>query len=90
MLVISLMKLDLYIGIAAIIITTGSFLPQVIKAHKTKHTADLSLPMYLLFSTGVGLWVIYGVLTHAWPIIIANATILVLSSYILFLKIKHG
>lgn len=84
------METGFYLGIVAAILTTTAFLPQVIKAHKTKHTVDLSLFMYLLFSSGVFLWTIYGFMIHSTPVIIANIVTLLLSLYILYLKVRHG
>jgi len=78
------------LGASAAIFTTAAFLPQVIKAHKTRHTKDLSLAMYLMFITGLILWTIYGVLLKQAPIIAANGVTLMLSVYILYLKIKYG
>ena len=46
--------------------------------------------MYVLFSGGVGLWLIYGVLTASWPIIAANLITLILSALVLVLKLRHG
>jgi len=45
--------------------------------------------MYSLFSMGVGLWLLYGVILESWPIIIANAITLALAGSVLFLKIRH-
>jgi MtN3 and saliva related transmembrane protein len=79
-----------YIGIAAAILTTVSFFPQVMKTHNTKHTKDLSLVMYLLFSIGLMLWTVYGFYLNDMPIIVANTVTLAMSLYILFLKVKYG
>jgi len=80
----------LIIGSLAGMLTTASFLPQVIKAHQTKHTKDLSLSMYVLTVCGQALWLAYGLYLNSLPIILANAITLVLGSYILYLKIKYG
>lgn len=79
-----------YIGIIAAILTTAAFFPQVIKVYQTKHTKDLSLWMYIAFSCGLLLWVVYGISLNSWPIIIANIITLLLSLYLLVLKIKYG
>jgi MtN3 and saliva related transmembrane protein len=79
-----------WIGCLAAILTTISFIPQVWQICKTRHTQDISLRMYLLFTSGVGLWLIYGILLAAWPIIIANAVTLVLAGTVLILKLRHG
>lgn len=52
------------IGFFAAILTTISFLPQVVKVWQSRSAKDVSLVMYLLFSLGVSLWLIYGVLMH--------------------------
>lgn len=77
------------IGTIAAICTTISFLPQVIKVHRTKHTSDLSLPMYVIFSFGVFLWMCFGFLTGFLPIILANAITLVFCVYILAMKMRY-
>ncbi len=77
------------IGNIAAILTTISFLPQVIKTIKTKDTDSLSFPMYLMFVTGVTLWLIYGLLNNQMPIIVGNLVTLIFSGIILFLMIKQ-
>lgn len=79
-----------WIGSLAAILTTISFIPQVWQICKTRHTKDISLRMYVLFTCGVGLWLIYGILLAAWPIIIANAVTLALAGTVLILKLRHG
>jgi MtN3 and saliva related transmembrane protein len=78
------------VGITAAILTTAAFVPQVIKAHQSRHTQDLSLLMYLLFAAGITLWIIYGFSLHSIPVIAANSVTLVLSLYLIFLKVKYG
>ncbi len=77
------------IGSIAAVCTTIAFLPQVIRVYRTKHTRDLSLPMYVIFCLGVFLWAWYGFLTHSLPIILANGLTLVLCAYILAMKIYY-
>ena len=77
------------IGLVAAACTTFSFLPQAIQVIKTKHTKDLSLAMYLTFSIGVLLWLVYGLLMKDMPVIIANAITLILAFTILIMKIKY-
>ncbi len=78
------------VGIIAGIATTGSFVPQAYKVYKTKHTHDLSIGMFLLMTCGLIMWLIYGIQHQAISIIAANAVTLVLTLYILVMKIKHG
>lgn len=80
----------LIVGIIAGSLTTIAFLPQLIRAIKTKHTKDLSLGTFSLFGAGVFLWLIYGIMLSEMPIILANAVTLIFVLFIAFLKIKHG
>ena len=77
------------IGYVAATMTTISFLPQLIRVIKLKSARDISLGMFLIFSTGTLGWLIYGVLSHSKPVWIANAVTLVLSMSILLLKLKY-
>lgn len=77
------------IGILAGVLTTISFLPQVIKAWKTKRTEDLSLSMYLIFVSGVVLWLIYGIIKADLPIILANSITAMLAGSVLIMKIIY-
>lgn len=79
-----------WVGSAAATLTTVSFIPQAWKVWHTRHTADISLGMYALFTLGVALWLVYGILLTAWPIIIANAITLLLASAVLVMKLKFG
>jgi MtN3 and saliva related transmembrane protein len=76
------------IGSIAGTLTTLAFLPQVIKTWRSRSTRDISLVMFLAFCTGVVLWLIYGLMTQAWPVIIANAVTLVLAGFILAMKLR--
>jgi len=77
------------IGSIAAVCTTVAFLPQVLRIRRTKHAADLSLPMYGIFSFGVLCWLIYGILIGSAPVIIANAVTFALSIYIFVMVIKY-
>ena len=79
-----------WIGALASVLTTLSFVPQVWRVWKTRSARDLSLPMYLIFTTGVVLWEIYGLLIGSWPIIVGNLITLVLASSVLAMKLKFG
>lgn len=77
------------LGFIAAALTTGSFLPQAIKTIRTNDTRSISLFMYLLFSTGTLLWLIFGMLSSNMPIIVANAITLVFAVIILFYKVRN-
>jgi MtN3 and saliva related transmembrane protein len=79
-----------YTGYAAALCTTGAYVPQVIRVWRTRSTGDISLKMFLVLVTGLGLWLTYGIWKGEIPIIAANAVTLMLASIILFFKLKHG
>lgn len=84
------MSVILFIGYAAAVLTTLAFLPQVIRIWKLRETRDLSLPTFLMFTTGVFLWLVYGSLTGDIPIAIANVVTLILAVIILGFKFRYG
>ncbi len=71
------------IGLAAATCTTISFLPQAVKVIRTRDTRSLSLPMYIILTTGVLLWLTYGILVNDIPVIAANLVTSVFSIIIL-------
>ncbi|MFH2140293.1 MAG: SemiSWEET transporter [Pseudomonadota bacterium] len=79
-----------WIGSAAATLTTTAFIPQALKVWRTRHTADISLGMYAMFTLGVALWLAYGILLQAWPIIVANSITLLLAGAVLAMKIRFG
>ncbi len=77
------------IGYSAATLTTAAFLPQAWKTFRTRDVSGISLTMYSLFTLGVALWLAYGVLQGAWPIIVANAITLALSCAVLAMKVGY-
>ena len=77
------------IGYMAAALTTVSFVPQVLHSFKTKDVSGISLGMYSIFTLGIALWLVYGWLIGAWPIVIANVITLALASLILALKLRY-
>jgi len=77
------------IGYVAASLTTLSFLPQALHTFRTRDVRGISLGMYALFTTGVALWLVYGLLLAAWPIVVANAVTLVLALAILVMKLRY-
>jgi len=74
------------IGFAAAFLTTAAFLPQTIKVVRTRDTRSISLAMYVLFTSGVALWLVYGLLIGSLPVVVANVFTLMQSGVILFIK----
>jgi MtN3 and saliva related transmembrane protein len=77
------------VGTIAAILTTCSFIPQALKTFRTRDVSGISLSMYGAFTAGVALWLVYGVLLMAWPIIIANVITLSLALSILVMKLRY-
>jgi MtN3 and saliva related transmembrane protein len=77
------------VGALAGILTTIAFIPQVVKTWRSRSAEDISLFMFLLFSTGVALWLVYGIAIASVPVIAANAITLILALSILVLKVRY-
>lgn len=78
------------IGLLAGTLTTLSFVPQVMKAWRTRSLADFSLSMLVTFALGVSLWVVYGVMAGGAPVVVANAVTLALALALLVMKLRFG
>lgn len=79
-----------WIGSIAAMLTTTAFIPQAWKVWRTRHTHDISLGMYAIFTSGVTMWLVYGWLLGSWPIIIANCITFLLAGAVLIMKIRFG
>lgn len=77
------------IGYPAAVLTTAAFVPQAWKSWRTRDLSGISLPMYALFTTGVALWLAYGLAIGSLPVIVANGLTLVLALVVLALKLRH-
>ncbi|VVB52373.1 PQ loop repeat protein [uncultured archaeon] len=78
------------LGYAAGFLILVSLVPQIVQSVKTRRTKDISLGMYLIYVTGLFLWLIYGVLLGNTPIIVTNLIGILLSSVVLYLKFRYG
>jgi len=81
------MPLVTLIGTVAALCSTISFAPQAWKIIRTRETKDISTGMYLFTVTGFAAWTAYGVLLGQWPLMAANSVCLVLSAFILTMKL---
>jgi MtN3 and saliva related transmembrane protein len=77
-------------GYIAAVMTTLAFVPQAIKTIRSKDTRSISLGMYVVFTIGIGFWLVYGIALGSIPMILANIVTFLLSSTILAMKLKHG
>ena len=77
------------VGFIAGASTTFSFLPQVLKTWKTRHTKDLSLALLSLLLLGTLLWLYYGVMLQSFPVIIANFITFIFVFVLLCFKLRY-
>ena len=77
------------IGYVAAALTTSSFFPQAIKTLRTDDTRSISLSMYSLFTSGIAIWGVFGLVTGNGPLILANGITLIPASFVLQKKIRH-
>jgi MtN3 and saliva related transmembrane protein len=77
------------IGYLAAVLTTFSFLVQAIQSWRTRDLSGISVGMYSMFTLGVALWLIYGIVIESWPLIVTNALTFVFALSILLMKLKQ-
>ena len=61
-----------WIGIAAGMLTTCAFFPQVLKTVRSRSTGDLSWAWLVMMTTGVFLWLLYGYYVDSPSVLYAN------------------
>lgn len=83
------MELQTVIGYVAAFLTTFSFAPQALLTLRTRDTKTLSLGMYTMFTGGVFLWLLYGLMLGDWIIVLANTLTEMLAIPILLMKIYN-
>ena len=75
------------IGLLAGALTTGAFIPQVLRTIRTRSAKDLSLGMLIFYVLGIAMWLAYGLVTMKWPLILTNAVTLLLAAILLACKL---
>jgi MtN3 and saliva related transmembrane protein len=76
------------LGTVAGILTTAAFVPQVVKTWRSRSARDISGVMFVAFSIGVALWIVYGVMVRSAPVVVANSVTLVLALAVLGMKAR--
>lgn len=79
-----------FIGFLAGLLSTIAFIPQVIKAFKTKNTNDISLTTNILLLFAVILWIIYGIFLKSFSLILFNTIQAIVISILLFYIVKYN
>jgi MtN3 and saliva related transmembrane protein len=75
------------VGSAATLCSVTSFVPQAWKVIRTRDTSSISTGMYVITVIGFALWFTYGLLLWQWPLILTNGLCLLLSGFILVMKV---
>ena len=78
-----------HLGYFAGVLTVVSFVPQVVRAWRTKRTRDLSLGSFALLITAGSLWVIYGATSRDWPVVATNSGMVALNVALLTAKVRY-
>ena len=78
------------LGYTASLASGGAFLPQAIKALRTRRTADLSLSAVALGAAGTLLWASYGLLIGSGPVTLSNVIVMPFALATLYLKVRSG
>lgn len=81
------MDLTQIIGFVASLCSVTSFVPQAWKVIRTRDASGISTRMYVLTVVGFSLWLTYGIMLGSWPLMLANGTCLLLSAFILAMKV---
>lgn len=77
------------LGYTASLASGGAFMPQAIKALRTRQTNDLSLASVALGAAGTILWAGYGVLIHSGPVTISNVIVMPFALATLWMKLRR-
>lgn len=83
------MSIIVIIGLIGAILTTFAAIPQLIKILKTKKATDISLLTLIMMVVGLIFWEIYGIFDNDLPILIGNSISLIITSFVLILKLKY-
>ena len=84
------MSIEILVSAVAATLTTGAFVPQALHIIRHKETKAISLIMYVAFATGVGFWLLFGVMIGNLPIVVSNAITFALALAIIAMKLKYG
>ncbi len=77
------------LGYTGSFLSSITFIPQVIQVYKTKSTKDLSTNMLSIVVLSTIIWIFYGIGLKAWPVILCNTIIFILSSWLIYFKLSN-
>ena len=77
------------LGLVAGTLTSIAAIPQLVKTLRTRHARDISIWQPLLLAFGLSLWLIYGMLIHDLPLVLANIIPLICNILLTILKVHY-
>jgi MtN3 and saliva related transmembrane protein len=77
------------IGLVAGTLTSIAAIPQLVKTLRTRHARDISIWQPLLLAIGIALWLVYGMLIHDLPLVLANIVPLICNIMLTILKLRY-
>jgi MtN3 and saliva related transmembrane protein len=77
------------IGYIAGFLTTLAFVPQVVRAYRTRSVNDLSWIWLFIFISGLFMWLTYGLVLNDWPMILANSLTISLCLLLMLMKLRY-
>lgn len=79
---------ELLATLATILITVG-YLPQIIKAYRTKSMRDVSLAFIVIIALGIFFWLLYGIASGDSTLVLANSIILLFALTLIGMKLRY-
>ena len=77
------------LGLVAGTLTSIAAIPQLVKTLRTRHARDISIWQPLLLAIGIALWLMYGMLIHDLPLVLANIVPLICNITLTILKVRY-
>jgi MtN3 and saliva related transmembrane protein len=77
------------LGLVAGTLTSIAAIPQLVKTLRTRHARDISIWQPLLLAIGIALWLMYGMLIHDLPLVLANIVPLICNVMLTILKVRY-
>ncbi len=79
-----------WLGFLGGLLTTGSFIPQIIRVVKLKSAREISLIFNTTMTIGGLVWLSYGVILELPAVIVWNTVGFILNVILLITKLKYG
>lgn len=78
------------IGHIGSLLSSITFIPQVVQTWRSRSAADLNIWMLLIVWISTMIWIVYGTMKGLLPVILCNSIICLLSVLLIFFKFRFG